>query len=85
MIILYSPKFGREYKKLPEEIKRVAETKEVVFREDPFDPRLKTHKLTGALAGFWSFSVNHSYRIIFDFSDENTVQFYRIGTHDIYD
>lgn len=84
MIIFYSPKFGREYKKLPDEIKIMAETKEDMFREDPFDPRLKTHKLTGSLDGFWSFSVNHSYRIIFDFSNEGTAQFYRIGTHDIY-
>lgn len=85
MIIFYSPKFGREYKKLPEEVKSAAETKEAMFRENPFDSRLKTHKLTGALDGFWSFSVNHSYRIIFDFSDESTVRFYRIGTHDIYE
>ena len=85
MIILYSPKFAREYKKLPDEVKTVAETKEKIFRKDPFDSRLKTHKLTGVFEGFLSFSVNFSCRIIFDFSDKNTVRFYRIGTHDIYE
>jgi addiction module RelE/StbE family toxin len=85
MIILYSPKFAREYKKLSDEVKSVAETKEEIFRKDPFDPRLKTHKLTGEFEGFLSFSINYSYRIIFDFADKNIARFYRIGTHDIYE
>ncbi|MFA5831083.1 MAG: type II toxin-antitoxin system mRNA interferase toxin, RelE/StbE family [Candidatus Paceibacterota bacterium] len=85
MIIFYSPKFAREYKKLSDEVKSVAEAKEEIFRKYPFDPRLKTHKLTGEFEGFLSFSINYSYRIIFDFADKNTVRFYRIGTHDIYD
>ncbi|MCX6739027.1 MAG: type II toxin-antitoxin system mRNA interferase toxin, RelE/StbE family [Candidatus Parcubacteria bacterium] len=85
MIIFYSPKFAREYKKLPEEVKDTAEIKETIFRKDPYDPRLKTHKLSGEFEGFLSFSINYSYRIIFDFADKNTVRFYRIGTHDIYE
>jgi addiction module RelE/StbE family toxin len=85
MIILYSPKFAREYKKLPDEVKNVAETKEKIFRKDPFDSRLKTHKLAGEFEGFLSFSINFSYRIIFDFADKNTARFYRVGTHDIYE
>ena len=84
MTIFYSPRFERDYKKLPEDIKRVAEAKEIIFRKDPFDPRLKTHKLTGELVGFLSFSVTYSYRIVFDFADKKTVHFYRIGTHDVY-
>lgn len=27
------------------------------FSEDPFDPVLKTHKLSGELKGLWSFTV----------------------------
>ena len=84
MAILYSSRFGREYKKLPEEIKKAAETKEKIFRKNPFDSGLKTHKLNGELDGFWSFWVTYSYRIVFDFVDEKTVRFYRIGTHDVY-
>lgn len=45
MEIIYSSKFAREYKKLPNSIKDVAEEQEKIFRENPFDPRLKTHKL----------------------------------------
>ena len=84
MKIFYLPKFVREYKKLPPEIKNLAKQKEVIFRQDPFDARLKTHKLNGDMREHWSFSINYSYRIIFKIIDKNTIQFHRIGDHDIY-
>jgi hypothetical protein len=37
MQILYSPQFGQQYKKLPEEIKDRAEKAETIFRRNPFD------------------------------------------------
>ncbi len=85
MRIIYLPRFAKEYKKLPREVQEAAEKKEKLFRLDPFDPRLKTHKLSGSLDGFWAFSITYSHRIIFDFAEANTVRFYRIGTHDVYD
>ena len=84
MKIFYLPKFIKQYKKLPANIKKLAEEKEKIFRQDSFDYRIKTHKLHGALQGFWSFSINHKYRIIFDFLDKKTIRFYSVGSHDIY-
>lgn len=84
MKILYSRKFGKEYKKLPDRIKDVAEKKEKIFRKNPFDRRLKIHKLHGELSEFLAFSINYQYRIIFDFSDKKTARFYSIGRHDVY-
>ncbi len=86
MEIIYSSKFAREYKKLPNNIKNIAEEQETLFRNDPFDPKLKTHKLKGRLNGFLSFSIDHKYRIIFEFGkDKNRVYFHSIGDHDIYE
>jgi len=85
MKISYSPKFEKEYKKLQDRIKLKAEKKEVVFRKNPFDKSLKTHKLSGKLKIFWLFSIDYKYRIIFEFIDENTVHFHLIGCHSIYD
>lgn len=77
MEIIYSSKFAREYKKLPNNIKNIAEEQEIIFRKDPFDPKLKTHKLKGKLSGFLSFSIGYKYRIIFEFAkDKNTVYFH---------
>lgn len=85
MKIFYHPKFKKEYKNLPKEIKESAEKKEKVFRKNPFDPQLKTHRLHGELKDFWAFSINYEYRIIFDFLGKNTARFYSVGSHDIYE
>jgi len=84
MQIIYSPKFAREYKKLPLNIKLLAEKAETLFRKDSFNPKLKTHKLKGRLADFWAFSIDFKYRIIFEFKDRDTVWFHSAGDHDIY-
>lgn len=84
MRIYYSSKFAREYKKLPIKIKKIAEKKEKIFRQNPFEPRLKTHRLTGKLKDFWSFSIDYKYRIIFEIIDEKTIWFHSVGTHNIY-
>lgn len=83
--ILYSSRFERKFRKLPWEVQERSLEKEQIFRADPFDSRLKTHKLQGSLAGYWSFSVGYSYRIIFRFVDENIAAFDVIGDHDIYE
>ena len=84
MQILYSSKFEKQYRKLSQDIKALAEEKEKVFRHSPFDVSLKTHKLHGKLNGYYSFSINGKYRIIFDFDENKNVRFHYVGTHDIY-
>lgn len=84
MRIYYSPKFEREYRKLPREIKLSAEKREGIFRKNPFDPKLDTHKLHGHLKDYWSFSVDGKYRIIFEFVEKDTIWLYSIGDHSIY-
>jgi len=85
MRIYYHSKFIRQYKKLPDEIKILAKEKEIIFRSNPHDQRLRTHKLSGRLSGFYAFSVNYSYRVIFEFAADGVVEFYEIGDHDIYE
>lgn len=53
-----------------------------LFTIDPLHPSLKTHKLTGALQGYWSFSINHDIRVVFYFSSKEKVVFADIGTHE---
>jgi len=84
MIVRYTTKFYREYKRLPLNIKKQAEKMEKIFRENPFNPILKTHKLTGKLKELWSFSIDYKNRIIFEFASENTVYFLSVGNHQIY-
>ncbi|KKQ23731.1 MAG: Plasmid stabilization system [Candidatus Roizmanbacteria bacterium GW2011_GWC2_37_13] len=84
MKIYYSSKFEKEYRRLPIKIKLLAEKKEKIFRENPFDSQLKIHKLKGKLSEFYAFSIDIHYRIIFEFADTNIVWFHSVGTHAIY-
>ena len=82
--IIYSLKFEREYRKLPLHIKDVAEEKFETFKINPFDPQLRTHKLSGGLRNYWAFSISYKYRIVFSFLAPNQIKFHAIGTHSIY-
>lgn len=84
MKIYYSNRFARGYRRLPLSFKKVAERKEEIFRKNPFELSLKTHRLKGGLKGFYSFSINKEYRIIFEFITKQKVWFHLVGKHDIY-
>lgn len=54
-----------------------------IFASNPFDSKLKTHKLTGKLSGLWAVSVDYDCRIVFKFYKEtNEVLLIDIGSHD---
>jgi mRNA-degrading endonuclease YafQ of YafQ-DinJ toxin-antitoxin module len=76
--------FEKHYRKLPKRAKEEAQQKELLFRENPFDPALRTHKLHGKDKDAYAFWISHSWRIKFIFLDEDSVLFLDVGTHDIY-
>jgi addiction module RelE/StbE family toxin len=84
MKIYYSSKFAKEYKRLGHKTKLLAEKQEKIFRQNPHDPRLKTHRLTGKLKSFWSFSIDRQHRVIFEFAKKDLVHFHSVGSHQIY-
>ncbi len=53
-----------------------------IFLKEPLNPRLRTHKLTGKLEGFWAFSVTYDDRVIFKFLGKNEILLVDIGGHD---
>ena len=79
-----SSDFSKSFRKLPLPIQNLAIRKDQWFRDDAFDARLKTHKLKGVLEGYWSYSVNLQYRVLFRFINNHEVLYYDIGTHGIY-
>lgn len=84
MTVRYTSRFIKELKKLNKEKKMLAVQRESYFRKNPFDSRLRTHKLSGRLQGYWAFSLTYSDRVLFRFIRQNDVIFYKIGSHDIY-
>ncbi len=69
---------------MPKEVKNKAFVKENIFRINPHDTRLDTHKLHGKYKDYFAFTVVGQYRIMFSFNKSGNVEFINIGTHEIY-
>ncbi|OGL72994.1 hypothetical protein A3E39_02525 [Candidatus Uhrbacteria bacterium RIFCSPHIGHO2_12_FULL_60_25] len=82
--ILYSSHFERALRAVRDEHHMIIDEREKMFRSNCFHPLLKTHKLRGKLQKYWSFSITHSHRIMFEFLDSHSVAFIDIGDHAIY-
>lgn len=78
----YSAKFLKSAKKLSDKLFQKAEEREKIFKNNPFDPRLDTHKLHGKERKHWAYWINKKYRVKFLFLDGDRVLYINIGTHD---
>jgi mRNA-degrading endonuclease YafQ of YafQ-DinJ toxin-antitoxin module len=52
------------------------------FTDQPFNPSLKTHRLSGKHKDLWSFSVDYDSRVLFYFTEDRKAVFVDIGNHD---
>jgi len=79
--VIASSRFLRRARKLKpprDELLRAALNR---FAADPRDPLLRTHKLKGDLAGYWSFSVDDDLRVLFRW-DGDVCFLAALGTRD---
>jgi len=83
-----SPAFGRDLRKWlrshPESAASVEATLEQLSA-DAAHPSLRTHKLSGPLAGCWACSADYHLRIVFEFTqheDKEVILLLALGTHD---
>ena len=84
MKIIWDEGFKRSYRrkvKNNEELKQKFWEAFRLFSEDPFAPRLRTHKLSGKLKGLWAFTVSYDCRVIFKFVGKEEVLLVDIGSH----
>ena len=85
MRILYKPSFVRQFQKLERDLQDEVLEKIEEFTDSRNHRKLKVHRLTGLLAGFYSFSVNYRYRIVFSFSKRKTeATLLAVGDHEVY-
>jgi mRNA-degrading endonuclease YafQ of YafQ-DinJ toxin-antitoxin module len=83
--VAFSSSFKRAFKKRIEENEGLEEKfwgRVGIFVENPYDPKLRTHKLSGPLRGLWSFTVEYDIRVVFSFLPKNRAIFEDIGSHD---
>ena len=73
MEVVWSSGFKQSFKKITNKNPQLKNQIVNVLRllaDDPFTPYLKSHKLTGKLAGLWSYTVAYNCRIIFNLSED---------------
>lgn len=83
--IAFSSSFKRAFKKRIEGRKPLVEKfwkRAEMFKSNPHDARLRTHKLSGDLQEYWSFSIEYDVRVVFQFATQNRAVFQDVGTHD---
>ena len=87
-VLLRSSAFVRSAKKLIKKQLQNAQNLQntlELLSQDPFHPRLRTHKLKGELQDSWACSAGYDLRIIFAFVEydkKQAILLESIGTHD---
>lgn len=82
MLIEYSKKFIKEFKKCPDNIKKAFKIRLQIFINNEHDTILNNHCLTGELKDYRSININGDWRAIFQEIDSGEIiYFVAIGTH----
>lgn len=77
--------FNKQRKAAPSEIKVAFRESLALFLEDPSNPYLRNHPLTGKLAGYRSIDVTDDWRALFKETQtgrQKVITFHKIGTHE---
>jgi mRNA-degrading endonuclease RelE of RelBE toxin-antitoxin system len=83
--IFVTETFTKLYRKLPKIVRRKADSKTLLFRQNPFHPSLRTKKLEPHHEEVWSFWIDNDYRIKFRFATPQKIHLLFIGNRkDIY-
>ncbi len=80
MVIRYSRKFKKQFKKLPDYAKAKFEERLQLFLMEPNHPILRNHRLSGKYRNQRSINITGDYRLIFT-RTESTLDLEFIGTH----
>lgn len=81
MIIKFSKRYKKQYKKLPLKIQKQSKRRIELWQEDPMNPLLKLHKLEGKLANYNSINITGDIRALYEIIGDEVYLYDMIGTH----
>ena len=86
MEIRYKPSFIKQVHTLESALQVEAIEKITEFKNPSSHRSLRVHPLKGELKGFYSFSVNYRYRIVFAWvgKGKKLAVLHAVGDHDVY-
>ena len=81
MIIETTKTFDKQYSKLNDKTKTIYKNRIVMFKNNPFDFRLRNHALKGRYLGYRSIDVTGDVRALYTVKGDIVIIFGFIGTH----
>ena len=81
MRISTTRRFDKQYAKLKPSVKLRFKARIELFRDNPIDPTLKNHPLSGKYTGYRSINITGDIRALYRQEGRNVVIFAFIGTH----
>ncbi|MBI3558862.1 type II toxin-antitoxin system mRNA interferase toxin, RelE/StbE family [Candidatus Gottesmanbacteria bacterium] len=80
MQIKFGDKFEKQHKKVDAKRKTAFAKRLEIFLQNPYDPLLNNHSLTGNYSGFRSINVTGDWRAVY-FEENGMATFVALGTH----
>lgn len=81
MLLLFSVKFRKKYRKLQPKLRDACNERLRLFESNPFHPLLENHPLHEPYAGCRSISITGDYRAIYRHEAADIARFIAIDTH----
>jgi addiction module RelE/StbE family toxin len=81
MQYILSKRFEKDFIKLPKPVKKKVLVVLQKFVDDPFDPSLRNHPLSGKWHNHYSINVTGDVRAVYVSIENDTVHFVAVGSH----
>ncbi|MCA9362422.1 type II toxin-antitoxin system mRNA interferase toxin, RelE/StbE family [Candidatus Kaiserbacteria bacterium] len=81
MHYVLSKRFEKEFTKLPKPIKKKVLLVLQKFVNDPYDPSLRNHRLSGKWSNHFSIDVTGDVRAVYVYIKDDVVHFVAVGSH----
>ena len=81
MQYILSKRFEKEFKKLPKPVKKKVLAILQKFVNDPNDPTLRNHRLSGKWNRHFSIDVTGDIRAVYVYIEDDIVHFVALGSH----
>ena len=81
MIIETIKTFDKQYSKLNNKTKTIYKSRITIFKDNPFDFRLRNHALKGKYLGYRSIDITGDTRVLYTVKSNVVIVFGFIGTH----
>ena len=77
-----SEHFRKRAKRLSSKERVFLDERTLLFQENPNNPKLRNHPLTGKLKGYFAFSITRGKRVKYMWIEKDAVIFVDVGSHD---